>query len=62
MSKILCECGHPEENHTAGRCNTKIPAKDVANHFVLCQCEEFKAARQDTGQAAASIVSGENED
>jgi hypothetical protein len=54
MSKELCECGHPDANHTIGPCSTQMPMKDEPNRFVLCQCKKFKPKREDFSQALGS--------
>jgi len=55
MAARVCECGHPEANHTVGRCSTETPMNDDPNRFVLCQCKKFKPKREDFSQAAARI-------
>ena len=62
MNEALCECGHPQANHSNGRCSAEISMKNDQNRFVLCDCNQFKSNREDISHAADLIVSGENED
>jgi len=46
MSKQICECGHPEANHTTGPCSTEVLVMDDPRHVVLCQCKKFTPQRE----------------